>query len=491
MTATAADLPVELLSFIVGYVGTNDRGRFYQDNVNAKDRRDLKSSSLVCLHWANWCRRRLFTGRPLRVRSLAELVTLETFQMRGSLRLYSIHMLVGRVIFEQNWEAASWCHRAYNSPILALTPELVLRGPIPVHLPRAAHRSPNWSLPRSLPSCYLPFDRVALVGVHIPDLQSLGALLRHFSLLPSVRFENVAWGDDALPALPRPAKRCAELDGASAEGCTEDALPCILALGRLGPSVFSYMGRRDVTACIELLRAISGVDDDGRRHAVCRRYTIGCGRECAATPCSAVSQLIIYIYIRNSTVLEDEYSGLIDEVPGITVDRSHSVRSSVSFDDSGLLIFLDLHCEAEVLPDGALAALRVVGLVLEFRSGSSRPHPRDKQLQLVPRVISFLHSALPSFVHLRVVELRAPLVLLRHAVRVSAEVSRLPGLGGESLYRWACPRKDFESARSAGCESVGVDPVTLEPTGACVYLLMCGVFDETDRRAGHCWGYPM
>lgn len=183
-------------------------------------------------------------------------------------------------------------------------------------------------------------------------------------------------------------------------------------------------------------------------------------------------------------MLDDEHSDLIDEVPGIAFDRAHSVRSSVRFDDSDLTIYLDMQCEATERTNGTLAALRVVGLVLEFWVPSSPPASRDRgaQMPIIPWLIKFFHAKMSTFPHLRVAELRAPLVVLRRAVQVAPEISQLPTLGGQFVYKWAGPEKDFENTQSSECESIGVDPATLEPTGACISLLVGDVFVETESR---------
>lgn len=281
MSITAADLPVELLAIIVGYVGTDERGRFYPNSVTAEEFNELKRCSLVCLDWANWCRRCLFAHRPLRVKSLADLVTLETYAVSGSERLTSLHSLVRRVVFEQDWTSASWCHRAYGSSLPAEVPELILRGPIPAHLPPAAYQSPHWSLPRSMPRCCLPFGNVTFRDVHFPYLSHLGSLTRHFVSTPSVRFEDVTWADDLLPASSwsRYQRDTTDLFNAYAERCTENALPCILAFT---PSLFAYMDDRDRGACVTLLRAAAGVDGTHEPSVQCRSFLLERGSTCHA-----------------------------------------------------------------------------------------------------------------------------------------------------------------------------------------------------------------
>lgn len=164
---------------------------------------------------------------------------------------------------------------------------------------------------------------------------------------------------------------------------------------------------------------------------------------------------------------EDEYTNLADEVATIAIDRSRSVRAVSYFNDSDLAIYLNLQCETHLRPNGALAAVHVVGLLLQLwvPSSPTESQDRDHRHVIISRLIKYFHDKLSTFPHLRVVELCAPLIVLQHAVEVAPEISQLPTLGGRLLYQWACPQTDFKDTQSPKYDAIGVDPVTLEPTG--------------------------
>lgn len=161
------------------------------------------------------------------------------------------------------------------------------------------------------------------------------------------------------------------------------------------------------------------------------------------------------------------YTALINEAAGVTWDPSLSVRSVACFAED-LVIELDMQCSAVRTTNGRLASLRIISLKLEFgRQYDNHKALTDHEVKLLASVLRGFHSKLPQFPHLRVAELRSPLSLLQEVVKVAPDVSQLPDLGAERLYRWGCPRKDFYSAHSSKLKYrfIGVDPPTLEQTG--------------------------
>lgn len=160
---------------------------------------------------------------------------------------------------------------------------------------------------------------------------------------------------------------------------------------------------------------------------------------------------------------------MIDDVSGILFDRSRSIRSSANFKDSKLHIEVDLQCLAEMASDGSLASLRVVGLRLEFQAHAAPEEVTEPQLQIVPWLIRIFHSKLTEFPHLRVAEVRSPLPFLQRAAKVSPEISQLPSLGGQLLYRWGCYTENAKALQSTEYWTTGVDPITFELSGAYIY----------------------
>lgn len=163
---------------------------------------------------------------------------------------------------------------------------------------------------------------------------------------------------------------------------------------------------------------------------------------------------------------DDGISDLIDGVSGILFDRSRSIRSSANFNDSKLHIELDLQCSADIAPDGSLASLRVVGLMLQIQAHAAPEEVTDSQLHIVPWLIGVFHSKLQEFPHLCVAELRSPIPFLQRAAKVSPEISKLPSLEGRLLYRWGCYPENLKSLGYIDYLTTGVDPTTFELSGA-------------------------
>lgn len=170
----------------------------------------------------------------------------------------------------------------------------------------------------------------------------------------------------------------------------------------------------------------------------------------------------------NHPTIDRAYTDLIDHVPGVTWDRSLSVRFNASF-AKGLLIGLKVQCSAVRTHNGRLVSLRIVGLNLEVETFHSHKIT-DQEVQLLALVIRGFHTLLSAFPHLRVVALCfQDLSVLKQIVKFAPDVSQLPELGAQQVYYWGCFSRYFysESVRSMShtYKYVGVDPATLEPTG--------------------------
>jgi hypothetical protein len=164
---------------------------------------------------------------------------------------------------------------------------------------------------------------------------------------------------------------------------------------------------------------------------------------------------------------------VIDEFPTIPFDRTRSIRFHPQLKTYDFEICLDLQLSATLRPDGHVASLRVIGLRLELYSLQIDKH--SKQIQrLFPWLIQTFHSKLPEFPHLRVAEIRSSLGILHLATKAAPEIKQLPTLGGELIYRWGCPRRNFKTVDTEeGCYTVGVDPARLKPSGMCVVHFTC------------------
>lgn len=288
MPATAADLPPELFPLILDYLPTNDQGREW--NVEREVWvRDMMSCSLVCLYWANLCRLYLFSRHKVEINSLAEFLTLESYAADGCTRLVPLYDVIPRFTVEQTWDSAAWCYRISKSRLRALRwSDLVLSGPVPSHLPRAAYRSPHWSLPRSMPSCYLPSTIVTLRDIHFPCLSDLLALLSHFKHSEGyITLERVTWAEvDIHGPVPsfgrRQETRQRHWPTVSARGCTDDTVVCILATGALETCAMSHLRETELANISALVRVITGMGSDDIRVGECKNFTVAPYCECDA-----------------------------------------------------------------------------------------------------------------------------------------------------------------------------------------------------------------
>lgn len=181
MPATGADLPPEVIVIIPTWVGTNPYGVLEQFWWKVEGLPDLQRCALVCLYWANKCRRWIFAGRIrprttcITPRSLAELEELEFYAVHGSACLEALKDLVRSWTIEQHWNANSWCHHRQWSlfkckHIQNSGRRSALTGPKLPSLPLTVLHIPHWSIPKTLPSCFTPFIRVELSDVHFPSL---------------------------------------------------------------------------------------------------------------------------------------------------------------------------------------------------------------------------------------------------------------------------------------------------------------------------------
>ena len=195
-TASASNIPPELFPLILDYIGTDERG-----DGSLSERRDRglwswQACSLVCLYWANHCRRYIFYYLINNLRSKEQMAALRRLiSSKGSQRLASVASLVARPTLrvEQTWDSWSWIHHVHPLPLKNTTCHLTLRGPVPGKLPVSAYHSPHWSLPRTMPAQYTPYANCHLKDIEFPSFRDLALLLKHFKKASSFSFENLMW----------------------------------------------------------------------------------------------------------------------------------------------------------------------------------------------------------------------------------------------------------------------------------------------------------
>lgn len=129
---SAADIPPELFSNIIGYVSTDEHG-----GRSKLHDPDMRSCSLVCVYWTEKIRRILFSGRVLEINLAKNAAALrETVMGHVSERFEPVIELVDKVEVRLTLEGAprSWLH-ILGSLVprvpLAKFSELIVHGPTP------------------------------------------------------------------------------------------------------------------------------------------------------------------------------------------------------------------------------------------------------------------------------------------------------------------------------------------------------------------------
>lgn len=265
MPATGADIPPELFTRILAYVGTDEKGKGQPwDRAKGDGLQDLKSCSLVCVYWATQCRYILLFWRCIYVHSLEEMKSLDLSAKHGSKRFAMLGELIYGWRLEQTWTSQSWCHTRYNSSFRLKKHDvyhsrdgrhLTLQGPVPPSLPVSALHSPYWSLPRSMPACSAVFDSLELKDIHFPSLFSLSKLLRQFKFLRWLSLEKITWDHDWLLApVLRPGSNSLTV---SARACTDNVHGSRVAYDTLcSGSPFRRLHSQEQDACLELIRTV-------------------------------------------------------------------------------------------------------------------------------------------------------------------------------------------------------------------------------------------
>lgn len=193
---TAANIPPELFPLILDYIGTDDYGDGSLSERRNRGLRDWQACSLVCLYWANHCRRYMFYYLINNLHSKDQLDALRRLiSSDGSKRLTPLGSLVARPTLrvQQTWNSRSWIHHIHPLPLKNSTCNLTLRGPVPADLSLTAYRSPHWSLPRTMPVQYTPYAHCQIQNINFPSFRDLTLLMKHFKKASALSFESLTW----------------------------------------------------------------------------------------------------------------------------------------------------------------------------------------------------------------------------------------------------------------------------------------------------------
>ncbi|KAI0094181.1 hypothetical protein BDY19DRAFT_988052 [Irpex rosettiformis] len=244
-----ANLPPEMFYDILFYVDYDTR-RFYTDlrrkliECDQDSLSDLKRCSLVCRYWANHCRKYIFRDKRLVISSVEDAEIFMEYAKKGCPSLVPVHQLIHDLYIEQRYDAPrSFCHILHS--IFQLWPVfcnsgnwLHLIGPIPATFPRMYLGDPHWgfSAPsvRNPPSLLRHYRDINMTSIHLPSLSyAIRYSARHFRYTRGIRFSKVTWDKGGeYPRLSIPRAPTSKLSGADylqiyAFGCTNNWQLCM------------------------------------------------------------------------------------------------------------------------------------------------------------------------------------------------------------------------------------------------------------------------
>ncbi|KAI0696630.1 hypothetical protein BC835DRAFT_855925 [Cytidiella melzeri] len=248
-------IPQELFSRILEYVSAADSIENRQDDEQQPDfcrhtsgQHDWRNFSLVCVYWANQCRRYLFLGVPCHIDMATRMDLLRrTMAWEGQRDTYgrlqwldNLVTISGIIVsVRQEWKSGSWNQHVSPLPLKDAAYRLELDGStMPADLPASVYRSPHWNLPRTLPSSFIPYHVVELRHIHFSSFRDFCKLLSHFKSARNFFFDALQWDSDASlePQRYFPSSGLSNYNYQSpksvridAENCTDNVLACFQA----------------------------------------------------------------------------------------------------------------------------------------------------------------------------------------------------------------------------------------------------------------------
>lgn len=190
-----ARIPQELFDYILRHVKPdvptyrtmNKTERSLSPELDPISNEGLRSYTQVCRHWANKCRRYIFTGAVLVISSPEDMDEFIQYAFHGCPLLIPLHKIVDGVHILQSYsDTRSFCHRLpllklINVPIRMLE----LRAPPSSGLaPPILLKTPHWSIPPAVatPSSLLgSCGAITVKGLHMLSFSHVVQLVRHFS----------------------------------------------------------------------------------------------------------------------------------------------------------------------------------------------------------------------------------------------------------------------------------------------------------------------
>ncbi|KAI0085028.1 hypothetical protein BDY19DRAFT_1059820 [Irpex rosettiformis] len=170
----------------------------------------LKSCSLVSLHWANQCRRYMFTNKKLDFLDYGAAQAFRYYAIQGSKNLVPIYELVELISVTQNYgndaSTKSFLDLVYIPQIAQKLRWLDIHGPVPPNFPPCKMDTPHWGL--SNLTCISPvvtgYITVSLIEIEFPSFNYVIKYLKHFRASREIRISSITWNDKVAIYLPRP-----------------------------------------------------------------------------------------------------------------------------------------------------------------------------------------------------------------------------------------------------------------------------------------------
>lgn len=298
----AAAIPPELFDRILSFVGYDHSTKGIRASVlrwkggsgtDFEDRlHNVKMCSLVCLYWANLCRRLMFSGAKFVVSSSGDVQRFLAFAVQGIRcpRLSPILELIGSLHVEQTYqESLPFCHRLLTQTTQAKLGTLQLCGPIPLDFHKRHRNSPVWGLPPSVVIAprQLGYRWITVKDIHFPSFSHANQYITHLLRAKHLQFQHVTWdegGEDPPLALSRKAQSLRatpdNIVSVEASGCTDNFRLCIRVAAAHPQFILHALGDRDQRQrAISLIISFLGF------------HTAGPDAECHIFGCKCVTRM--------------------------------------------------------------------------------------------------------------------------------------------------------------------------------------------------------
>ena len=209
MHGTGVGIPRDLFSNIIWYICSDGPRKYFYDE---KLPSDMLSSALVCVFWAEECRRLMYRDIAVNITTMAQAVRFrdivtgsakhKQFTPIGDL-IKSVDVTYSLKDGEEPWFHVVGLLAPHLEPHklgkLFFTTAKNYHdnqiSPIYMHTSRTI-RSLYWNIPRSLPSFATPYRKVMLYELHFASTRTIVTIVRQFKLLRELELSRLTWDHD-------------------------------------------------------------------------------------------------------------------------------------------------------------------------------------------------------------------------------------------------------------------------------------------------------